>query len=119
MEFTEKILEIIQSRNLTAYKICKDLEISQSTFTAWKKGSIPSVEQAIKIIKYLQLSADELFNIEVKTQSELTKDEKEILDYFRQLPADRQQRELGRMEGIAGEYAAKSAESESTTYKTG
>lgn len=119
MEFTEKILEIIQNRNLTAYKICKDLEISQSTFTAWKKGSIPSVEQAIKIIKYLQLSADELFDIKAQESNKISTNEQELLTYFRQLPSDRQQRELGRLEGIAGEYMTNNPEFKYTKSKIG
>ena len=50
MNFTEKIMDIMEERNITAYEICKNLHISNTTFSSWKKGSKPSVDKAIEIL---------------------------------------------------------------------
>ena len=115
--YMKKILDILQNRNISDYKVCKDLKISKSTFSSWRKGSVASVEIYAQIVRYLGISSDEILNIKTK-QSEitLTEDEKEILDYFRKLPDREKMRELGRLEALAMQH---SAESGSTTYKTG
>lgn len=83
MEFTQKILEIMQEKGISAYEICKNLNISNTTFSSWKKGSKPSVDKAIEIIRYLELSADELFELTPQTET-LTQEEKNILKAYRQ-----------------------------------
>ena len=81
MEFTEKIMQIMKERGITAYEICKALNISNTTFSSWKKGSKPSIDKAVEIIKYLELSADEILGL--KKSSELTQEEQELLEAYR------------------------------------
>lgn len=83
MEFTEKILKAMEEKKVTAYEICKNLNISQTTFSSWKKGSKPSIDKAIDIIRYLQLSADEIFDLKEKEPDELTEEEKKIIEAYR------------------------------------
>lgn len=80
MEFTEKILQIMNERGISAYEICKNLNISNTTFSSWKKGSKPSIDKAVEILRYLQLSADEIFGLE---SIELTEHEKQLLNNYR------------------------------------
>lgn len=80
MEFTEKILKIMDERGISAYEICKNLKISNTTFSSWKKGSKPSIDKAIEILRYLQLSADEIFEL---TKTDYTDEEKQIIDAYR------------------------------------
>lgn len=47
------------------------------------------------------LSSDEIFNIK---NNNLTEEEKELLKYFRNLPKEQQQRELGRLEAKSEQY---------------
>ena len=82
MNFTEKIMEIMEERNITAYEICKNLHISNTTFSSWKKGSKPSVDKAIEILRYLQLSADEIFELTNKPEV-ITDEEKALLNAYR------------------------------------
>ena len=63
MEFTEKILEIIQDRKITAHQLEEETELAHSTISSWKRGTTPTIDKAIKVIKYLNLSADEIFGI--------------------------------------------------------
>lgn len=53
MDFTNKILRIMDERGITAYQICKNLHISNTTFSSWKKGTKPSIDKAIEILRYL------------------------------------------------------------------
>jgi len=103
MEFTEKILEVMEDRNITAYEICKNLHISNTTFSSWKKGSKPSVNTAIEILRYLQLSADEMFELNT-FKPQLTENEVELLAAFRRLPEREQIKEIGKMEDKAEHY---------------
>jgi len=99
MDFTEKILRTMEERNITAYEICKNLNISNTTFSAWKKGSKPSIDKAVEILRYLQLSADEIFELNNK-KTELTNDEMKLLECFRQLSEIDKVKELTRLETI-------------------
>lgn len=59
--FQEKFREIIQSRNLTPYKIAKDTGISQGLMAEYNRGEkIPTVNNLIKIANYLEVSIDYL-----------------------------------------------------------
>ena len=81
MDFTNKILKIMDERGITAYQICKNLHISNTTFSSWKKGTKPSIDKAIEILRYLQLSADELFELTNDTKN-LTDEERVLLDAY-------------------------------------
>lgn len=95
MNFIDIILKEMEKQRISAYKLCKDLGMSQQTFSNWKNGKIPALDKAVSIIIYLGLSADEIFNIKT---TELSAEEKELLKFFRQLPESEQMRELGRLE---------------------
>lgn len=82
MSFIDYICKSMDDKGITAYKLCKDIGMSQQTFSNWKDGKIPAVDKAIKVITYLGLSADEVF--EIKTPSIiLTQDEQELINAYR------------------------------------
>lgn len=66
INFIEVICEKMNEQGISIYKLCKDNDISQTTFQNWKNGSQPALDKAIRIIKYLNLSADEIFEIREK-----------------------------------------------------
>ncbi|MGP1589173.1 MAG: helix-turn-helix domain-containing protein [Oribacterium sp.] len=119
MTLIEKIERILKEKGITKYQVEKDIGIKQQSFKNWEKGSEPGVYKIIAILKYLEVSADELFEIKAKESNKISTNEQELLTYFRQLPSDRQQRELGRLEGIAGEFMTNNPESEYTKSKIG
>ncbi len=86
MNFIEYVSESMEKQGITAYRLCKDLGMSQQTFSNWKDGKIPSIDKAIKIIIYLGLSADEVFGIK-KEQVNLNEDEKQLLEAYQQADA--------------------------------
>lgn len=82
MIFTEKIFAIMKEKDITAYEICKNLNISQTTFTSWKRGSKPSIDKATEIMRYLQVSADEILELK-KDPPDFTKEEIELVQAYR------------------------------------
>lgn len=58
MEYT-KIEGLMKAKNITAYRMCKDLNISYPSVTAWKKGDYkPSLRNLKKIADYFNVPID-------------------------------------------------------------
>lgn len=62
MEFSEKILEIMAQRGITAYRAAKDTGISASQFTKWKQRPTSNITAAnlAKMADYLGVPVDTL-----------------------------------------------------------
>ena len=53
--------QLLQEKGLTAYQVCKDLNISQGTIYNWRtRNNLISSELAVKIANYLNVSIDYL-----------------------------------------------------------
>lgn len=74
MNFTDKILKVMNEQNISAYQLEEETGLSHSTISSWKRGTTPTIDKAVKVIKYLGLSADELF--ETQTHTTTTKETK-------------------------------------------
>lgn len=116
MTFIEYILNEMDKQGITAYKLCKDLGLSQQTFSNWKSGKMPALDKAMGIIIYLGLSADEMFGIK-EPKIQLGENEIELLKAFRQLPVREQIKEIGRMEEKAERFS--NQQEISSTSRTG
>ncbi len=62
MELSQKILQYMQDKGVTAYKISKATGISESLFSMWKKKptSKVSVKNLEAIAEYFEITVDEL-----------------------------------------------------------
>ena len=59
--FTDRLREIMQTNNITAYRIAKVTGISQGLMAEYHRGDkIPTVNNLIKIADYLGCSVDYL-----------------------------------------------------------
>jgi len=57
----ERILQLIEERGITAYKLTTDLGFSSSSISEWKKGrSSPKADAIIKIAGYFDVTTDYL-----------------------------------------------------------
>lgn len=72
-EIIDKIVNEMKKQRITATKLETDTEIGKNTIAVWKRGTQPTVEKLIKVIKYLDMSADELFEIQTHTTTKETK----------------------------------------------
>lgn len=82
--FSDNLEKILQQKNISTYKMCKETEITQSTVSGWKQGKMPSIEKLITIAKYLKVSADELLGIESPNYN-ITSEELYLIQSFREV----------------------------------
>lgn len=69
MEFSEIICKLLESRNVTAYKLSKETGISQRLIGYWKKGvNTPSSQNLQKLADYFNVSVDYLLSGEEAPQ---------------------------------------------------
>lgn len=96
MKIIEYIEQTMKKQGVTAYQIEKNTGIKQQTISNWKKGIEPGAEKVLKIIKYLGVTPNEVFGY--STTPELTENEKELLELFKQLPEREQIKFIARLE---------------------
>lgn len=104
MHFIDNLIKLMDERGITAYQLEKDIGIKQATFGKWKKGSQPTIDKLLIILNYFQVSADELLNTNI---TNLTKNETELLNLFKQLPEREQIKFIGRLEDTVEKYNTK------------
>lgn len=80
MTFIDRLMETLERKKISQYKLCKDLNIGQSTISSWKKGKIPTADKIIALVRYLEVSADWLLGTEMQR---LTLEEQNLLDAYR------------------------------------
>lgn len=66
MNFIKKIDKVMKDKNISAYQLEEEVQLAHSTISSWKRGTTPTIDKAIKVIRYLGLSADEIFEIYTK-----------------------------------------------------
>ena len=101
MQFIENLIKIMDERQITAYQLEKDTGIKQATFGKWKKGSQPTLDKILIILNYFQVSADELLDTNLTNLSE---NDKELLELFHQLPEREQVKLIGKVEEIIEKF---------------
>lgn len=65
MEFIENVKKEIKKQGITKTELGRNTEISEGTIRSWEKGKQPSLDKACKIAEYLNISLDELCEIEI------------------------------------------------------
>lgn len=60
MNFYENLEKQLNTRKITVYRLCKDLDISTNTLGNYKKGTVPKIDIVEKIALYLGISTDAL-----------------------------------------------------------
>ena len=84
--FKDLFVQLLQERDITAYKLAKDTNLSEALISNWKSGRQLPKYDSIKILcNYFNVSADYLLELidasNVNTQHQsLTENEKEIID---------------------------------------
>lgn len=101
MNFIEKLLKIMNERDISGYQLEKATGIKQATLGKWKKGSLPTIDKLVTLVNYFQVSSDELLDINIK--SNLTENEQELLEQFRKLSERDQIKFIGRIEEFTKE----------------
>lgn len=80
-----KLKEIRIKNKITQTQVAKDLQMANSTYNGYEKGtSEPNIETIIKIANYFKVSVDELLGIEKKEDVTLT-EKKALLKVIEEL----------------------------------
>lgn len=62
--FRDRFVELLQSKDVSAYKLSKESGIDEASISRWKKGAeLPSVDNLIKLAAYFGCSVDYLLGI--------------------------------------------------------
>lgn len=85
-QFYKRCEAIANSKNLSFYKIAKEINVTGATITGWKKGSLPKADIAVKIAKILDVSVEYLVTGK-ESNYELTPDEIDVLHIYRTIQA--------------------------------
>lgn len=56
--FFERYNDILKNKNITHYRVSKDLSLGNSSYKKWERGSEPKIETLIKLAKYLNINLD-------------------------------------------------------------
>lgn len=83
MIFIEKLMEVLEIQKISPYKLCKDLGYSNSVFTSWKNGKVPSIEKLAEISNYLEISSDYLLGITRNECPSLSPEEWKLIRAYR------------------------------------
>ena len=120
--FTEKFIETLQFRGVTAYQVAKETGISQGLMNHYKNGvRLPTIQNLIKIADYLEVSIDYLLgrtnnptvaeNIDNEQLNAnlimLAREYRIILDKFKDIPASELPRIEGYVQSIKDHVSAK------------
>lgn len=104
--FAERVKEILNSKGITQKTMLEDLNLGKNQFSYWNKtGATPNGFTVEKIAKYLDVSVDYLLG---KTEERkkpspepvLTEREKAILEIFRSLPEEKQDKLIELLENM-------------------
>jgi len=98
MTTIERILALLQQRGVTQYRLSKDLGISESVISSWKRNvQKPSTDIVVKIAEYLNVTTDYLLGVKenpetsAATGREHSKDETDLVSTYRQLTPNSKQ----------------------------
>ena len=60
--FLDRYNKMLESNNITHWKLCQNIDISESVGRGWRKGAEPKLESLLKIANYLNCSIDYLLD---------------------------------------------------------
>ena len=99
--FYQQLQNACKKANTTVTATLKAIGIGTANGTYWKNGSMPSSEIVIQLAEFLGVSTDYLLTGEEKQQFNMSSDEKELLDYYKELDDMSKGSVLGKAEGLA------------------
>lgn len=99
--FFEQLNEACKKQGRTVTAVAQELKISKSNVTNWKNGTIPNGDVIVRLSELLGVTADYLLKGNEKQQATMSSDEKELLDYYKELDERGKGSVLGKAEGLA------------------
>ena len=95
--FYDNFIRACQIKKQMPYPVAMQCGGTKSSATSWKNGASPNSDIVAKIAEYLEVSTDFLL-LGKETVEDLSPIEQELIDSFRKLSPNEQQRIIGRCE---------------------
>lgn len=73
MTFGEKLQKLRKQNGLSQEQLAEKLNVSRQAISKWEMGSIPDMNNVVKLGRYFDCSLDYLMNNEIDTTNETTK----------------------------------------------
>ncbi|MBE6984870.1 MAG: helix-turn-helix transcriptional regulator [Ruminococcaceae bacterium] len=86
--FFDQLKQLCAMKGTTPTALARDLGISTSNVTSWKNGSSPKLDMVLRLASALDVPIGYFAgedDAEIRKSSELSEDEAELLDVYRQL----------------------------------
>ncbi len=102
-DFINRVQKLAIDNQTTLKAVTRDIDISNSSFTDWKKGrGIPSVEKVCKIADYFGVSLDFLaYGEQQAAQTDISsRKDASFTAKFNRLPVELQSKVLSYMDGM-------------------
>ena len=96
--FYDRVNNLCKQQNIKITALVKELELSKSSPTNWKKGVSPNSDAVIKIAKYFNVSTDYLL---LGTDENISDDDYKVLSIYRSLTTNGQKEALRHINNIA------------------
>lgn len=111
--FYQQLQKACKNANTTVTATLKAIGIGTANGTYWKNGSMPSSENVIQLAEFLGVSTDYLLKGNTTSGDiNISKDERELLSYYKELDAQDKGSVLGKAEGLAEAARRRKAELE-------
>lgn len=76
MSFSSVLNELLRKKDITSYRLAKDLGVSQTTVAGWRSGKFPQGEESlIALAEYLGVSVDYLIGLQTPPEPEIPHEE--------------------------------------------
>ncbi len=85
---TDRIDNLMYIKGINRAGLCREINLPESTYRMWIKGSLPNIEAAYKVAQYFDVSMEFLLTGKDKDKRNefyLTDEEKQLIDVFREL----------------------------------
>ena len=111
MIISERIIKVLKERNMTQAEFAKQVGISTSTISEWKKRKTnPTVEKVMDICNVLQITPEQLLTgkgiedekeiAEASPESKFTPGDVQIIEDYHNLKEEQQKRLMAYMEAL-------------------
>jgi len=104
VNFSQRISTLLMETNHTQAELSRFIGVKANTVSDWiNKGTSPKIEHLYRIADFFSVSFDYLFigkNSEIRDISELTENEQEMLDVFKQFNEREQIKLIGKLEEL-------------------
>ena len=88
--FWEKFSELCKNANVSASQVVKELSLSSSSVTSWKKGKVPHHGTLLKIAEYFGVSVDYLLGKDGEAPPPVDPVDAEIAELWGKLTEEQQ-----------------------------